>query len=126
MYNIVIGLETFLTLAIDAESELRPPKPLRHCHHGIPSNLCQHTKDDMKYRCPTSEDIKYRMTRVAIDVIDLYLIESGTALHTWVIIFIFNFHFFFSILFSLSVQISLRDISFYILFLFLQITFLFL
>lgn len=80
----MIGLETFLTLAMDTESELRPPKPLRHCHHGVPSNHCQHTKDDTKYRCPTSEDIKYRMTRVTIDVIDLYLIESGTALHTWV------------------------------------------
>lgn len=82
--NIVCGLETFLMLAIDAESELRPPSSQRNCHHGVPSNQCIHTKDEIKYRCPTSEDIKYRMTRVAIDVIDLYLIESGTALHIWV------------------------------------------
>lgn len=84
LYHIVSGLETFLMLAIDAESELRPPKALRHCHHGVPSNQCAHTKEEIKYRCPTSEDIKYRMTRVAIDAIDLYLIESGTALHAWV------------------------------------------
>ncbi|KAG4067242.1 hypothetical protein HA402_000233 [Bradysia odoriphaga] len=82
--HVVTGLETLLTLAIDAENELRPPKPLRYCHHGVPSHLCSHSKDEMKYRCPSSEDIKYRMTRVAIDAIDLYLIESGTALHTWV------------------------------------------
>lgn len=84
LYHVVAGLETFLMLAIDAESELRPPKSLRYCHHGVPSNQCQHTKEETKYRCPSSEDIKYRMTRVAIDVIDLYLIESGTALHTWI------------------------------------------
>lgn len=84
LYHVVTGLETFLMLAIDAESELRPPNALRACHHGVPSNQCLHTKDENKYRCPTSEDLKYRMTRVAIDVIDIYLIESGTALHTWV------------------------------------------
>lgn len=87
LYHIVAGLETFLTLAIDAENELRPPTSQRNCHHGGPSSQCVHTKDEIKYRCPTSEDIKYRMTRVAIDVVDLYLIESGTALHTWVLSF---------------------------------------
>lgn len=82
--HVVTGLETFLMLAIDGENELRPPNTLRNCHHGVPSNQCLHTKEENKYRCPTSEDLKYRMTRVAIDAIDLYLIESGTALHTWV------------------------------------------
>lgn len=82
--HIVTGLETLFTLAIDAENELRPPKTLRYCHHGVPSNVCVNTREDTKYRCPSSEDIKYRMTRVAIDAIDLYFIEGGTALHTWV------------------------------------------
>lgn len=82
--HVVTSLETFLMLTVDTENELRPPKTLRYCHHGVPSNLCAHTKDEIKYRCPSSEDIKYRMTRVAIDAIDLYLIESGTALHTWI------------------------------------------
>lgn len=84
LYHIVSGLETFLTLAIDTENQLRPPNSQRNCHHGMPSIQCAHTKEDIKYRCPTSEDIKYRMTRVSVDVIDLYLIESGTSLHTWV------------------------------------------
>lgn len=106
LYHIVSGLETFLMLALDAESELRPPKALRHCHHGVPSNQCAHTKEENKYRCPTSEDIKYRMTRVAIDVIDLYLIESGTALHTWVRTCLKSFEIFFIIINSQSFQIS--------------------
>lgn len=83
--HVVTGLETLFTLAIDAENELRPPKTLRYCHHGVPSNVCVNTREDTKYRCPSSEDIKYRMTRVAIDAIDLYFIEGGTALHTWVV-----------------------------------------
>lgn len=84
LYHIVSGLETFVTLAIDTENELRPRISQRDCHHGVPSSQCVHTKDEIKYRCPTTEDIKYRMTRIAVDVIDLYMIESGTALHTWV------------------------------------------
>ena len=30
--------------------------------------------------CPTEEDIKYRMTRVSVDLVELYLVESGVAL----------------------------------------------
>ncbi|XP_055681343.1 bridge-like lipid transfer protein family member 1 isoform X2 [Lutzomyia longipalpis] len=84
MCHLVTGLETFLMLAIDSENQLRPSKNLRYCHHGVPSNLCPHSKEDTRYRCPSCEDIKYRMTRVAIDAMDIYLVESGTALHTWI------------------------------------------
>ena len=31
--------------------------------------------------CPGEEDLKYRLTRVSIDCIDLYLVESGAALN---------------------------------------------
>ena len=84
LYNIVTGLETFAFLTLDSENELKPAKTIRYCHHGVPANQCQSTKDEVKYRCPSTEDIKYRMTRVAIDAIDLYLLENGTAMHTWV------------------------------------------
>lgn len=82
--HVVTGLETLILLTVDSENELRPPKPLRYCHHGVPSNQCPQALDDNRYRCPSCEDIKYRMTRVSIDAIDLYLIESGSALHTWI------------------------------------------
>lgn len=82
--NVVTGLETLILLTVDSENELRPPKTLRYCHHGVPSNQCPHSIEDSKYRCPSCEDIKYRMTRVTVDAIDVYLLESGTALHTWI------------------------------------------
>jgi len=34
--------------------------------------------------CPTSDEIKYRMTRVAMDALDIYLIEASTAIHVLV------------------------------------------
>uniref|UniRef100_A0A182PCZ3 Bridge-like lipid transfer protein family member 1 C-terminal domain-containing protein n=1 Tax=Anopheles epiroticus TaxID=199890 RepID=A0A182PCZ3_9DIPT len=82
--NVVTGLETLAFLTMDSENELKSPKTVRYCHHGVPSSTCPHTKEDAKYRCPSTEDIKYRMTRVAVDAVDLYLIENGTAMHTWI------------------------------------------
>ncbi|XP_055600491.1 bridge-like lipid transfer protein family member 1 isoform X3 [Uranotaenia lowii] len=82
--NVITGLETLAYLTLDSENNLKSPKTIRYCHHGVPTNICPHTKEDTKYRCPSTEDIKYRMTRVAIDAVDFYLIENGTALHTWI------------------------------------------
>lgn len=84
MVNVVVGLETFVLLTVDPENCLKSPKTIRNCHHGVATNQCPQTKEENKYRCPSADDIKYKMTRLAIDAVDLYLIESGTALHTWV------------------------------------------
>ncbi|XP_053696625.1 bridge-like lipid transfer protein family member 1 [Sabethes cyaneus] len=84
LMNVVVGLETLAFLTMDSENELKSPKTVRYCHHGVPTNVCPHTKEEAKYRCPSTEDIKYRMTRVAIDAIDFYLVENGTAMHTWI------------------------------------------
>ncbi|XP_017486046.1 PREDICTED: uncharacterized protein KIAA1109 [Rhagoletis zephyria] len=82
--NVVVGLETLVLLAVDPENCLKSPKTVRNCHHGVPSNQCPHTKEENKYKCPSAEDIKYKMTRVSIDAVDVYIIESGTAFHAWV------------------------------------------
>lgn len=84
LFNVAVGLETLALLAVDPENCLKSPKTVRNCHHGVPSNQCPHTKEENKYKCPSAEDIKYKMTRVSVDAVDVYLIESGTALHTWV------------------------------------------
>jgi len=34
--------------------------------------------------CPTSEDIKYKLVRMSIDAVDIYLVERGTALSLWI------------------------------------------
>lgn len=82
--HVVMGLEAMAYLALDAENDLKSPKNILYCHHGLASNVCPQTKEEVKYRCPSTEDIKYRMVRVAIDAIDIYLVENGCALHSWI------------------------------------------
>lgn len=82
--HVVTGLETLMMTAVDAENQLKSPRTLRYCHHGLATHLCPQTREEARYRCPSAEDIKYRLTRVSVDAIDLYLIENGTAVHTWI------------------------------------------
>lgn len=82
--HVLTGLESMMYLALDPENDLKSPKTIVYCHHGIASNLCPQTKEEMKYRCPSSEDIKYRMVRVAVDAVDLYLVDNSCALHSWI------------------------------------------
>lgn len=92
LQHVIAGLEAFLHLALDDENQLiRPPKNQTHCHHGILQPLCPHSTiraqtpgdpyvpTNLGALCPSSEDIKYRMTRLSVDLIDLTLIETGTA-----------------------------------------------
>lgn len=84
LYQIVSSLETFLLLICDSENELVPPNSLKHCHHGMNNTMCPETDLALKYRCPTANEIKYKMIRVAIDLIDIYIADSNTTLQTWV------------------------------------------
>ncbi|OAD56139.1 hypothetical protein WN48_04013 [Eufriesea mexicana] len=84
LHHLIISLETFLLMVKNNENSLRPPDLPHHCHHGIPPLQCPDSDIDKHYRCPSSEDIKYRMTRIAIDAIDLYFQEVGTTIHTWI------------------------------------------
>ncbi|KAJ2953969.1 hypothetical protein O0L34_g1610 [Tuta absoluta] len=84
LYQIVSSLETFFLLVCDDENELSPPNPAKLCHHGLIDVQCPETDLTQKYRCPTPNEIKYRMIRVAVDLVDLYVADGNTALQTWV------------------------------------------
>lgn len=84
LYQIVSSLETFLLLICDKENELTAPNPIKHCHHGLNTVLCPETDFTLKYRCPTPNEIKYQMIRVAIDLIDIYIADTNTTLQTWI------------------------------------------
>ncbi|XP_076663219.1 transmembrane protein KIAA1109 homolog tweek isoform X13 [Andrena cerasifolii] len=84
LHHLITSLETFLLMVKNNENSLRPPDLPHHCHHGIPPLQCPDSDIDKHYRCPSSEDIKYRMTRVAIDALDLYFQEVGTTVHLWI------------------------------------------
>jgi hypothetical protein len=94
LQNVVAGLEAFVHLAIDEENQLSPPKNQIPCHHGTPQLQCSYSSQNgtdscsLGVMCPTSEDIKYRMTRVSLDLLDICLVESGTAFGLQVNIFV--------------------------------------
>lgn len=84
LYQIISSLETFLLLICDSENELVPPNPAKQCHHGMNNVMCQETDLTLKYRCPTANEIKYKMIRVAIDLIDVYIADTNTTLQSWI------------------------------------------
>lgn len=83
-FSLFNSLETFILLASDTENKLTSPKTTKICHHGVDTTTCSSTNIQNKYFCPSSEDIKYRMTRVAIDSVDIHIIDNGTALQAWI------------------------------------------
>ena len=54
-------------------------RPMSSEFAGSPSSA-----SSSRMMCPTSDDLKYRFVRLSIDCIDLYLVESGTALNVQV------------------------------------------
>ncbi|XP_065331514.1 bridge-like lipid transfer protein family member 1 isoform X1 [Cloeon dipterum] len=89
LYHLITSLETFLLLALDGENCLRPPRLPRLCHHGLHPRQCPQSVDlasnnqtpGKLQQCPTSDEIKYKMTRVALDALDIYFVEASTAIH---------------------------------------------
>jgi hypothetical protein len=91
LQHVVSGLEVFLRLALDEENQMsRSPKSQTHCHHGTiqpncpfsttPNQSTDNLPTSLGSLCPSSEEIKYRMTRLSIDLIDFSLVELGTAI----------------------------------------------
>ena len=84
LQSIVEILQTAIFLVKDSENTLQHPLPYHNCQHGQPAPECTKTPPFLSV-CPSSEDIKYRLTRASVDCVDLYLAEAGTALNIQVI-----------------------------------------
>ena len=91
LQHVTAGLEVFLRLALDEENQMiRPPKSQTACHHGSvqpycpfstpPSQPTDGSATTLGTLCPSSEEIKYRMTRLSVDLVDFTLVETGTAI----------------------------------------------
>ncbi|XP_054723573.1 bridge-like lipid transfer protein family member 1, partial [Uloborus diversus] len=78
MYHIVTGLELFAFQVQQADCEFEPPHAFKMCQHDVPQSLCSHSTALLS--CPSPDDIKYRMTRLSIDSLDICVVESCTAL----------------------------------------------
>ena len=82
---IVEILQVQLLLVEDAENKLKLATVHHTCQHGRLAPECPNPPSFLD-TCPSSEDVKYTMTRVSVDCVDLYLVEAGTALNVQVLL----------------------------------------
>nr|XP_046267936.1 transmembrane protein KIAA1109 homolog isoform X3 [Scatophagus argus] len=71
--------ETFLFHGVSREFQLEQPKPSVICQHGADRRICDAKMSCLPGHCRTSEELKYTMTRLAMDGVDLFIVEHGCA-----------------------------------------------
>lgn len=80
MHQILICVETFYMQVLQEDCSMQPPTPYQKCLHDIVQSLCPKTQESDNKMCPYSEDIKYRMVRIDLDKIQLFLAEKNSVL----------------------------------------------
>ncbi|XP_036006462.1 transmembrane protein KIAA1109 homolog isoform X1 [Fundulus heteroclitus] len=71
--------ETFVFHVVSREFQLEQPKPSIVCQHGVDRRVCEAKMSCLPGHCRTSEELKYTMTRLAMDGVDLFVVEHGCA-----------------------------------------------
>lgn len=79
LYNTVAAMEIFAFQVQQSDCALQPPTPYKFCHHEHVQTHCPESTPS--YMCPSPEEMKYRMTRLSIDAIDICLTEANTAIN---------------------------------------------
>ncbi|XP_077586910.1 bridge-like lipid transfer protein family member 1 isoform X3 [Stigmatopora nigra] len=71
--------ECFVFHVMSREFQLEHPKPTVICQHGVDRRMCDAKLACLPGHCRTSEELKYTMTRLAVDGVDLFIVEHGCA-----------------------------------------------
>uniref|UniRef100_A0A8D3AFL2 KIAA1109 n=1 Tax=Scophthalmus maximus TaxID=52904 RepID=A0A8D3AFL2_SCOMX len=71
--------ESFVFHVVSREFQLEQPKPSVICQHGADRRICDAKLSCLPGHCRTSEELKYTMTRLAVDGVDLFVVEHGCA-----------------------------------------------
>ncbi|XP_037098160.1 transmembrane protein KIAA1109 homolog isoform X2 [Syngnathus acus] len=71
--------EYFVFHVMSREFQLEQPKPSVICQHGVDRRICDAKLTCLPGHCRTSEELKYTMTRLAMDGVDLFIVEHGCA-----------------------------------------------
>ncbi|XP_014897189.1 bridge-like lipid transfer protein family member 1 [Poecilia latipinna] len=77
--SMVEWAETFVFHVVSREFQLEQPKPSIICQHGVDRRICADKLGHLPGHCRTSEELKYTMTRLALDGVDLFVVEHGCA-----------------------------------------------
>uniref|UniRef100_A0A4W3HSK9 KIAA1109 n=1 Tax=Callorhinchus milii TaxID=7868 RepID=A0A4W3HSK9_CALMI len=71
--------QTFVFHVMCQEFELERPKSVVLCQHGVDQRFCESKLKSVSGPCQRSDDVKYTMTRLAVDGTDLFIVEHGCA-----------------------------------------------
>ncbi|KAL2098940.1 hypothetical protein ACEWY4_005420 [Coilia grayii] len=71
--------ETFVFHVMSREFQLEQPKTSVICQHGVDRRVCDAKSTTLPGPCRTSEDLKYTMTRLSMDGVQLFVVEHGCA-----------------------------------------------
>ncbi|XP_034153444.1 transmembrane protein KIAA1109 homolog isoform X3 [Esox lucius] len=71
--------ETYMFHVFSREFQLEQPKPSVICQHGVDRRVCDSKMACLPGYCRTSEELKYTMTRLAVDGADLFIVEHSCA-----------------------------------------------
>ena len=82
LHHIVTSLETLLNLTVDKENVMKHPRPYKVCQHDARQTECTNggIVTEEESLCPTVDDVKYTMLRLSLDLLDVHLVESNTAM----------------------------------------------
>ncbi|KAG5848246.1 hypothetical protein ANANG_G00096440 [Anguilla anguilla] len=79
MASLVEWGETFVFHVVSREFQLERPKSSIICQHGVDRRICEAKLASLPGPCRTSEDLKYTMTRLSVDTVDIFIAEHGCA-----------------------------------------------
>ncbi|XP_074650444.1 bridge-like lipid transfer protein family member 1 [Tubulanus polymorphus] len=79
LLDVAQCLQMFVFLVEDIENQLQNPISYKLCQHMIPQPECNKLPE-YSVECPTVDELKYRLTRVSVDNIDVCLVEAGSSL----------------------------------------------
>ncbi|XP_036372850.1 transmembrane protein KIAA1109 homolog isoform X4 [Megalops cyprinoides] len=71
--------EAFVFHVVSREFQLERPKSSIICQHGVDRRICEAKLASLPGPCRTSEELKYTMTRLSVDGVDVFIVEHGCA-----------------------------------------------
>ncbi|XP_072351818.1 bridge-like lipid transfer protein family member 1 isoform X7 [Scyliorhinus torazame] len=77
--NLLEWGQTFIFHVMCQEYELERPKSVVLCQHGVDQRFCESKLKSLPGPCQRADELKYTMTRVAVDGADLFVVEHGCA-----------------------------------------------
>ena len=85
LFDILIGAEMFMFLAVDRENVLKHPRSYKLCQHNENQKSCSAVGNkgdgvDGAEACSTVEELKYRLVRLSMDAVDLSIVTQKDSL----------------------------------------------